>query len=328
MTGIDPDRLERRLRWAAEQLGLSPSASPAEVRAAWLKRLPEEDFVPSCELSWALAAMLRRQPESGWETRADEAAFAAEEEQLRGEVEAFAEQFWDVPVGERRRRWEELTDRCPFAPTLRARLRLLESGLAVDPRAPSEDAQVIELANHVRELFILRPGPRARARQDIFRRMEGDREKWKTAARRLRYACPPLASLGADLLNKIETAMPTPKRLPKRPPSPQRAEANTGQGVPRWVLMIIIWVVLGFFRGLACNDRRSSISTERFPIKSFQPEKDKTVPPDIWDRVFKKQQIQDEKLKEELKKNLDKNMKNWESGKNGERRGKPDGKSP
>src|SRR5215472_17203152 len=95
MTGIDPERLERRLRWAAEQLELSPDASPEDVRAAWLRRLPEEDFVPRAELQSALASLLRRRPEGNWEARADEAASLAEEESLREEVETFAGQFWD-----------------------------------------------------------------------------------------------------------------------------------------------------------------------------------------------------------------------------------------
>ena len=48
------------LRWAAEQLGLEPDATPEEVRAAWLRLLPDEDFVPLSEWHWSLAAMLRR----------------------------------------------------------------------------------------------------------------------------------------------------------------------------------------------------------------------------------------------------------------------------
>ncbi len=160
MTGIDPERQERRLRWAAEQLALSPSAAPEKVRAVWLRSLPDEDFVPPSELRWALEALLRRQPEGGWEARADEAASVAEEERLRGEVEVFAEQFWDLPSDERRGHWQELMDSCAFAPVLLARLRPLEAGLAIDPREPNEEMGAVELAKYVRELFVLRPEPR------------------------------------------------------------------------------------------------------------------------------------------------------------------------
>jgi hypothetical protein len=193
MTAIDPKRLQRRLQWSAEHLHLSPQATSEEVRSAWLRLLPMEDFVPSSESRWALASLLRRQWQGGWESRADEATCALEEERLRGKVEGFAKQFWDLPAPERRRCWEELRDRCAFAPTLRARLRLLEPGLAVDPRVTKEDDRVTELARHVRELFILRLGRCAQARQDIFRRMKGEKKAWKAAARQLRRTAPNLA---------------------------------------------------------------------------------------------------------------------------------------
>lgn len=320
MTGIDPDRLQRRLRWAAEQLGLSPHASADEVRAAWLRRLPEEDFVPSSELRWALAALLRRQPEGGWEARADEAAFAAEEERLRDEVEAFAEQFWDLPADERRRRWEKLTDCCAFAPTLRARLRLLEAGLAIDPHTPSEDARVAELASHVRELFVLRPGPRAHARQDILRRMENEREKWKTAVRRLRYACPALASLGADLLNKLETAMPTPQRLPKRPPPPQStASASTGGQVPRWIF-IVIAVAASQIARVACDH---SPPPPTMPTRPWQDNRDQKFPPAIGEKADEFRPFTNEERKKRIEEELRRERKQSEA-----RHDKTDGKSP
>jgi hypothetical protein len=214
MTGIDPDRLERRLRWAAEQLGLSPHASLEAVRAAWLRRLPAEEFVPSSELSWALAALLRRQSEGGWEARADEAAAVAEEERLRSEVEAFAAGFWDLPPDGRRSGWRELLDRAKFTPALRERLRLLELGLGCVPFVDEtkEDTRVIELAYLVRDLFVLRPRPSARAQQDVLERVWGDRRKWRKAGQRLRRGYPKLASLGKGLLVKMEKAplRPTP----------------------------------------------------------------------------------------------------------------------
>ena len=52
MTGIDPDALECRRRWAAEQLGLAPDASTGDIRQCWLRRLGDEAFVPSAELRW------------------------------------------------------------------------------------------------------------------------------------------------------------------------------------------------------------------------------------------------------------------------------------
>lgn len=264
MTGTDPELRQRRLRWAAEQLGLKPDASLDEVRAAWLRRLPAEDFVPSSELRWALTALLRRQNEGGWEARADEAAAVAEEERLRSEVEAFTEQFWDISVSERRRRWEQLRDRCAFAPALRARLRLLEAGLddVSIPDKAGERTRTVELAGHLRDLFALRPGVRARARQSLLLDMEGDREEWKHAAHRLRYAYPKLAALGNDLLDKIIAAVPIPKSLPKKPP-PQPTAAKSELASPLRYLWILVSIAVGLFRA-ACIDRPSSPPTEKW----------------------------------------------------------------
>jgi hypothetical protein len=244
MTGIDPDRLPRRLRWAAEQLGLEADASPEEVRAAWLRLLPEEDFVPLSEWRWSLVALLRRESERGLEARADEAAAREEEDSLRDEVEDFAEGFWGLPAEARRQRWQELTARCAFAPALRARLRQLGPGLDVQsfPREGEEDTRVVELAGHLRDLFVLRPQPRACDRQALLRRMEEEREQWREAGGRLRRAYPALASLGSDLLDELAILSPARLYPPKSPPfQPPSQPPSASQPAPRW----IIWVIIG-----------------------------------------------------------------------------------
>lgn len=300
MTGIDPERRERRLRWAAEQLGLNPHASAEEIRAAMLQRLPDEDFVPLSEDRGALAALLRRPAEGGWEARADQEAYWWEQVQLRGEVEAFAQQFWDVPAEERRRRWEALADRCAFAPALRARLRLLEVGLDCDAHLNEAevDSRVIELANHVRELFVLRPGSRARTRQAILRRMTGspknECKEWKAAARRLRRAHPKFASLANDLLDKVEKATAKSKRVRKKLPAMTTAR-NTGGNSSRWPMWVTIGIVVGIVR--AC----STISNPPTPPQSttFQL-------PERWKDTLEKQKIDNEKWKEDAKRIIDK----------------------
>ena len=317
MTGIDPERLDRRLRWAAEQLGLSPNASLDEVRAAWLRRLPEEDFVPSSELRWALAALLRRPSEGRWEARADELAAGAEEQRLRGEVEAFAELFWEFLPKERRRCWQELMERCAFAPALRARLHLLEAGLNCVSviNETNEYPRVVELAGYVRALFVLRPGPRARARHEIHCRMECERKAWRSDAQYLRLTRPSLASLGNDLLDKIATGPPIPKQLPQKPP-PQPAEAKAVKTGGYGCIWVIIFVIASTIRVLTSDNKPSSRPDlpTRIPYESSQPEKDKKARPDMLDRLFDQQQIQDEKVREDLRRKIDEQSKKWEWG--------------
>lgn len=334
MTGIDPERLERRLRWAAEQLGLRPDASPEEVRAAWLRRLPAEDFVPSSELCWSLATLLRRQREGEWEARADEAATVAEEERLRVEVEAFAIEFWNLSVEERRRRWEALRDRCAFAPALRARLRLLEAGLGVaSGEQAGEDTCVVELARLVRELFFLRPGPRALARQNLVRRLQNDRA-WKVAARRLRYVNPTLAALGNDLLDKLLSETPRLVHLEyadnRRERTRQPTAAKSGSSGCGWSTWAIVVIAMGILRLFATVFKEDSSShpppSIDVPPRLLQPQRGKKPPPDVWESVFEKQRIQDEEFKKELRIILEEKSKDWNTKKKGDEGDKRDKK--
>lgn len=335
MTGIDPERLVRRWRWAAKQLGLSPQATAEEVRAAWLRRLPEEDFVPSSEARWALAALLHWPPEGGWEVRVDEAAAAAEEEQRRGEVEAFAAQFWDLPPAERRRRWDELRDLCAFAPVLRARLRLLEAGLdcASVGNDKQENARVIELAGHVRKLFVLRPGPRADARQSLLPRIQNDRE-WKVAARQLRRDQPALAALGNDLLDKLLSETPRlvhleygDNRVRRRVRQP--AASNSGGSSSRYPIWIIVFIAVTLIRLFATAFKEPSSSSSpdvRFPSSLLHPTRNKENPPDALDKFFETQRIQDEKVKEEVRKEINAHFR--EIMEKGDKKDRTDGKNP
>jgi hypothetical protein len=243
------------------------------VRAAWLRRLPQEDFVPPAESRWALESFLGRQPEGGWEARADEAAAQEEEQRLRGEVEAFAEQFWDLSPEERGGRWMELLNRNVSA-SLYARLHLLEPGLGVIsmPAEADADARVIELARHVRDLFVLRRGPRARARQVLLRRMANERKEWKAAVLVLRHSYPALAGLGGELLDKLQTASPESDRLPDKPAAflaPTDAEGKTSS----WPIWLVVVVVMGVVRGLMSSGDQSPSSNPKPNFPAFQEQK-------------------------------------------------------
>jgi hypothetical protein len=318
MTGIDPEALERCLRWAAEQLEVSANASAEEVRAAWLRRLPADDFVPSSEARYALHTLLHPQAEDGWRTKAQEAADEQDEERLRGEVEAFAVQFWEVPLGERRQRWQSLAERCAFAPALRARLRQLEAGLDVNARDLSEDARVVELAEHVSELFVLRPGPRARARQAFLRRTRANREEWRTAARRLCCVSPKLAALGKDLLNKIKNA---------------RKPVNAGRQAPRGLLALVALIAIVFLvTFIRINNRSRTASDPSFTPDSKENspflENHKKISPDVWKNLSKGRPIQDENLKKIMKKIYDDQQMKEDREKQGDHKVKVDGKNP
>jgi hypothetical protein len=334
MTGTDPETLQRRLRWAAEQLELDPAASPSEVRAAWLRLLAEEGFVPPSEWRLAVQVLLRRQPEGGWADRADAAASLAEEERLRGEVEAFADQFWDFTPEHRRQRWEELTARCAFSPVLRARLRLLERGLGAIPfpSEPDEPARVAALADQVRELFVLRPESRGRSRQAMLRRMQDAMGEWKAAARRLRRAFPALATLGADLLDRVEKWTSQPPRLPKKPPA--QPAANTGRRKSTsWPVWLVVGIAIAILRGASSSHNSSSSPTPppsfpKFDVSKFEIPNGNNPPKDMSPEMWKKLFEPDPARNETLKKLLDEEKRKQDQAKPGGGREKADGKAP
>jgi hypothetical protein len=198
-TGTPPETTARLLtRWAAEQLELEPNVSLREARAAFVAKLPDEDFVPP--LRWQQAYRVLGADAVGPAVVVQ--ALADEETRLRTEVECFAVEFWQLNGERRRERWQEIFAACAALPTLAARLRALEPGLKIATEAAPSDAAARELIEILRELFILRPLPRAIRRQEFLRELGADRiRQMEKAARELRGT--PFAALAPDLIEQL-----------------------------------------------------------------------------------------------------------------------------
>src|SRR5579872_1446991 len=141
-TGIGRDPAAWRRRWAAEQLGVSVGATPAEARAAFLARLPEVDFVPPS--AWRAALRLLAGVTDRLPADAEEEARADEKRRLGEAVEEFAAEFWSLAVASRQQRWQALARECGPFESLRARLDLLRPGLGIGPLADHEQPAVVE----------------------------------------------------------------------------------------------------------------------------------------------------------------------------------------
>jgi hypothetical protein len=238
--------------WAAAQLELKPDATPERVRAALLRRLPEDDFVLPLRCQHAALFLLR--PADGAErvSRHGQAPYD-EEDRLRLEVDAFAAEFFKLALSERRRRWQELSGRCAFSPPLTARLRGLERGLdvALEKVAATD---VRELAERVCDLFVLRPAARAVRRQEVLREMGTNPARWQAAARQLQTQAPPVAALALVLVEELAN---WEKRLrqQRKPaaPLPAAGQASGAQrgsnGVAAVIVLVAIMVVHLAFRG-------------------------------------------------------------------------------
>jgi hypothetical protein len=187
-------------RWAAERLGVSADAPPAEARTALLRRLPTAEFVPPPD--WKAAAeILQGQPPA---PPAEVAARAAEAERLREAIETFAGQFWDLPPEERKPRWLELYDRSAGFPAAADRMLGLESALDVHPVPPDEDSRLMaELAYLIQELAVTPSAERAARRRELLRRMEQAVDAWQVAEYDLRQLRPDIVALDPELGQRL-----------------------------------------------------------------------------------------------------------------------------
>lgn len=251
-TATVPDGPVPDLRgWAAAQLDLKPDAAPAEVRAALLRQLPEDDFVPPFRRQQAARLLLA--PADGAASILRQGhVLAEEEEHLRTEVDAFAGDFFKLATTERRQRWQELTARCAFSPPLAARVHGLEKGLsATVPVSASEDVR--SLAEQVCDLFVSRPVVRAARRQEMVREMRLSVARWQAAARQLRSQAADIAALAPALLDELadwEKRLQQQRKRQQVMPTVAQQPQPTG-GSKRgaiWPVILAIFVVINLLR--------------------------------------------------------------------------------
>jgi hypothetical protein len=176
---------------AADALGVPPDAPPEAARAAFLRRLAADRWVPP----EAAVAAVNRLAGAALPLTAD----AADEDAapFRAEVEAFAAGYWDLPPADRRAKWDDLSARCPDGPDA-ARLGQLEPGLDVAVVA-HDDRLVDEIAGVVRELFVLPPRDRAVRRAGWLAENAGRFPLLAAVARRLDLARSEVAELDPRL---------------------------------------------------------------------------------------------------------------------------------
>lgn len=207
------------------------------MRAARLRRLPAEGFVPP-------------------HPAATDAAFAAD-------VRAFAAAFWSLTPADRRARWKALAG-CPVGAAA-ARLGDLEPGLGVVPVA-QPDPRAAELSDLVRELFVLPPAARAARRVAWLTAADRRDAKWVAASRAVLRTDLPLARLDERLfdwfsLGDRPAAVPAVAesaarvRWPGRPvsePVPVAAPAAaagglgclTGPGAIIFALIVVVRIII------------------------------------------------------------------------------------
>lgn len=204
---------------AAAALDVPADATPDAARAAFLRKLADADFAPP--EGWVAA--VNRLGGANVPLSPDAVADAADA--VRDEVDAFAAAFWSLTPEVRRATWSDLHARCPAGPTA-AFLLHLEIGLSA-PTAPLPDPATEELAAFARELFVLRPRPRAVRRGEWLSEHAAAGPALTAAARRIEVDVPALAVLDRPLFGRLSgkggrtLAVPPSARVPT--PEPELA---------------------------------------------------------------------------------------------------------
>lgn len=284
---------------AAAALGVPPEATPAEARAAFLRRLAVENFVPPEECTAATNALASTALPVGPEEA---------ERDAREDVETFAGEFWSLPPTARRARWAELWSQYPHGPAA-ARLRGLAPGLdvAVTPRAnPEAEA----LAACVREWFVLPPRKRAVRRAGWRAEQAARFPALVRAALVVLREDMPLARLDPGLFNafpagqRFEPVPADPTAEPgtvsvvgdpggfsvvagsrpfqdlsdelrtnvevtvgtAQPPQPQE-RGCWGPGCVTWV---VLWIMFALFRGAYHSSPTTTKSTQPYTIPTYR----------------------------------------------------------
>lgn len=256
-SGVDPD--ERQ--WAAELLGVEPTATPTAARRAYFRKVRENEFVPPRSLDRALHIF---DPRHG-QAASDEEGSLEQERRLRADVEAFATDFFKLSPRARCERWDELLSQCRGSAPLTARLEALAAGLEVEPPSlPTEQRCRDELIGHLLQTFPLSTLPQATARQAFLRQVEGAsfeaQVAWEHAARHLLAEWPLLAELDRQLVEDTAGLRNLLKRRLKqqqRHRQPAATSAGSSSGGSWWWVGAVVLVMSGLFRGVNDSSKRS-----------------------------------------------------------------------
>src|SRR4051812_39490699 len=121
-----------RRRWARQLLDLPAEGGPKGSTADVLQRLQDAEFVPSPSWRQAMQTLVASPGAPSGDMaspHAPDALLSHGGEELRGEVEAFAAQFFQLEPGSRRERWRQLRCGPGLTPGLALRLDALGDGL-------------------------------------------------------------------------------------------------------------------------------------------------------------------------------------------------------
>lgn len=201
-TGKPTTNVEDARLWASRLLGVSIGDEPHVKRLHLLEHLQEVDFLPAPE--WDLACQILESEDAA--SLPPRALMAPIEQELEARVAtrlaAFAADFFAIPPGERRQRWQALQRSGTSFPRIQARLHALEPGLDHPAVAPQTgNVGVALLLQQLRELFACAPRDRSLMMACALAKWQ-DRAAALAAVAEVR-SCLPTVALYPTLLERI-----------------------------------------------------------------------------------------------------------------------------
>jgi hypothetical protein len=129
------------------------------------------------------------------------------EDRLRTEIDQLATRFWNVPPADRLSQWNDLSQQSRCWPSLRARLALLEPGLALGTIALKSTAadRAASLVQSIERLFPLDAASRGRSIGEVLGSMLDEPHAWEEAAHRLSRDRPDIALLVPEFMIAVTT---------------------------------------------------------------------------------------------------------------------------
>jgi hypothetical protein len=304
-----PDQIEAqtiyaRRKWSAQRLDIPLNASKQEARKQWLKSLEEADFLPDeihlpawRIVSSAESAAEARQRFPEWASHFDDA--------IGREIEEFSQQFFRLEPAERRKEFTRLFNASRDNPRHQKRISALSPGLklpAVNGNDDVEDedaelmlADVEELSQHLRSLFLATPPARARLHQTFLREHAQQLPRWAAAAKVLKDMESPLIALvpeqweeltGWDVRQRQAAAFQEglEERIALEAIETRREQSQSqnnsgsfweGLFFNRYAMFFGVWIlikIVGALLGSGSSSPKQNLNPPRYPLPNVQLE--------------------------------------------------------
>jgi hypothetical protein len=255
-------------RFAAERVGIDPDGNSAETIARICRKLVVDDFLPDPLTHEAFLSLVGRP--MGTDRLLYQEAARSQERRLLDAIEAFAEEFFAIPVAPRVERWKGLVDACPRRHRLLDRLLALKPGLMVEVPSRKDPSPAVQiLVEDLLALFPMRRSTRIAESRARARRFWNDPtltdQDRSRALKRLRRKHAEIASLSEAHLSHLVS----PRRPLKRDGIAVRAyqylasKINKSNYDMKIIGFFTIMVFIGIFVAISNESKRSTRTLRR-----------------------------------------------------------------